>query len=616
MADNLSSVCIWFRRLNKALLTLTIVGLSGNMAAQATSNPRQRQKILSTKERQNFSRQMSSIKHGKGCFTAHYPVAKWKKVPCGPAPQFPNPVARGARPFYVGDGTDFFLNIASGNISTATGSFDNAGGITNVRGYQLGNTSTAYEDTYSLQLNAGIFTTSACGGAAGCSGWEQFLFSQSQCRPNACIFIEYWLLNHGSPCPGGGWNYYPGSSTTTPGCFINTAFASLPVQAVAQIGQIALTGSVSGGLDTVTVTTATGEVDAATQDSLLNLAQSWKGAEYNLVGDCCATEAFLNAGSSLTVRLAANNGSTNAPGCSTSFAGATAESNNLNITSSCAPTGGAAPAIVFTESGGGNLPPAVSYGDPHLTTFFGTHYDFQGSGEFLLVQSDPDFTLQARQRTWSPSTVAVNTGIGMKMGTQQVAVCLSGLEVSGTPRSLPDGQSLSLADGVSISRRGNTYIVSRPSGDVVQARLMGSYIDVNVTLGSTNTHDIKGLLGGNRGENDRTLRLRNGTPLKSPISWNDWVHYADSWRVQPKDSLLCHQGAVSPGMPSRQANADSDLRPEQREHARSACLKAGVPQGSPVLNDCILDVGLFGKDSAADVFVHAPPVRNTVVPGR
>lgn len=316
----------------------------------------------SKQEMEDFRLKMSKtpLPSKKGCFTARYPNAIWQVANCGPAPKYPNPVARGARPTFVGRGNDYFLEVTTGNISSATGSFDNVTGVNQEYGSRLENLSTVYPNTYTLQLNANKFSTVACNGQPACSGWQQFLFTQSQCNPvpTPCIFMEYWLLYYSPPCPGGAsWTYYPGTSGTVPGCFLNTAFALVPAQPLTQLGDLKLSGTVSGGIDTVMLSTASGDIAANAQDSLLDLASGWTGGEFNLVGDCCASEAYFNSGSSLTVRLSAANGTTNPPSCVTFFNGATAETNNLNLTGTCSQVGGASPAIVFMESGGGQLPP-------------------------------------------------------------------------------------------------------------------------------------------------------------------------------------------------------------------------------------------------------------------
>jgi hypothetical protein len=236
------------------------------------------------------------------------------------------------------------------------------------------------------------------------------------------------------------------------------------------------------------------------------------------------------------------------------------------------------------------------------------HYDFQASGEFVLVQADPDFEVQTRQKPWNPPSVAVNTGVGTRMGPTRVAVCLSGLEVNGSPTQLDSGKELALAGDVTVSRRNNIYVVSRPSGDIVQANLMGGYIDVSVTLGATNPGTVRGLLGGREDE----LVMRDRTQLKSSIPWDTWIRFADSWRVKQEDSLLCHAGYISPGMPQKQTYVE-DLKPGERERARAICVRAGVKDPA-FLDDCALDVSVLGTDSAADVFVYAPPTRKVIKP--
>src|SRR5437763_9878728 len=60
-----------------------------------------------------------------GCFAAQYPNRTWQEVPCVTPPNQPYPHASGtARPRTVGAGTDYFAQVTSGLISSATGSFD------------------------------------------------------------------------------------------------------------------------------------------------------------------------------------------------------------------------------------------------------------------------------------------------------------------------------------------------------------------------------------------------------------------------------------------------------------------------------------------------------------
>ena len=334
----------------------------------------------------------------RGCFVAHYPTATWKEMTCVAAPNKPSPVVKGsAFPNTVGAGTDNFSSV-TGHLSSVTGSFDAVSNITPEYGNVGGDLTSVHPNVYELQMNSNIYTA-PCPSPSGCQGWEQFLFSQTQCS-GACVFIEYWLLNYPPPCPTTeAWRYYAGTPTTTPGCYFNTTGTRLDR---ARAGRELWTAAddrfgVRVELTQVQLTDGDGNVYTKSNPSVASLAGGWSGAEYNVFGDCCAANiVFHRTLCNITVRQATTNGSSAAPTCTGSFAGATAETNNLNLVGGCAASGGSAPAIVFTESGGGPVPPGVSIGDPHFQTFQSGHYTYMGAGEYILVQT-PDLLVQARQ---------------------------------------------------------------------------------------------------------------------------------------------------------------------------------------------------------------------------
>jgi hypothetical protein len=269
----------------------------------------------------------------------------------------------------VGDGTDYFATVTGNNITSATGSFDSVSGVTDVLSAVYNNpTPFVFDNTYSLQLNANTFSTSLCKGASGCFGWEQFIFSQrSQCG-QPCIYLEYWVYNFNAACStlpslaGANWQTFSGSANSKPGCVLNTPNGTpLPAQPIADLGNLKLTGTLSSQGDTVQLSIANGDVYGIGQNfPEFGLAQAWSGAEFNIFGDCCEYEAYLNSNSQLAVRLTVNNGTTNAPNCVSFFPFVTVETNNLDLLSdSCIPVTSPFPAITFTESGGGVLPTGV-----------------------------------------------------------------------------------------------------------------------------------------------------------------------------------------------------------------------------------------------------------------
>jgi hypothetical protein len=265
---------------------------------------------------------------------------------------------------------------------------------------------------------------------------------------------------------------------------------------------------------------------------------------------------------------------------------------------------------VFTESGGGDVPTGYTIGDTHLTTFFGVHYDFQASGDFVLVQADPGLIVETRQKP-APgnSAVAVNTAVAAQMQDNRVAVCMNGVWINGSLTPLADGASKSLANGVTVSRRGQIYTVTRESGDSVQADLSpGSYMNVSVALGVTNPNNIRGLLGG-EGTAPHDPISGTGEPLKSPFSYEKFKGYVESWRVSGANSFLLRCEEVQSGMPKAPTYA-SDLPASEHKRVQRICTHARVKKGQ-LLEDCMLDVSLLRAKSAAAVFLKAPvPARD------
>lgn len=306
----------------------------------------------------------------KGCFSAKFPATSWQAVPCVKPPALPFRPARGARPPIVGNGNDNTAQT-TGTIASASGSFDAVTGVTGER-------DAGANDNYSLQLNANFFTTSLCSGAAvpsTCKGWQQFIFSNmpdsinrsSDCTHlgGACVFMQYWLINYGNSCPSG-WeseqsNCYRDSDDAT----------SIDRQPIGDLGQLTLTATAGGEVDSMIFSSAGNVTYAISQASLLGLSQGWQSAEFNVVGNCCSTQAAFNIGSTVVVRTTIDDGTTNVPSCVPG--GTTGETNNLTLFGPCTATGGSSPAIVFAErfvgAGANLLPIAVAsyHNQQHFT---------------------------------------------------------------------------------------------------------------------------------------------------------------------------------------------------------------------------------------------------------
>jgi hypothetical protein len=319
-------------------------------ASQSTAPQTSEQRALEKKmEAWRASMEKASVQKN-GCFTASFPSAVWQEVPCTTAPNHPHPpLSISGRavsipkhnapnglsgPSTVGNGHDYAAEVTSGLISSATGSFDSVAGVESEADHGNAN-------VYSLQLNSNNFTSPTCSTAAvpsACQGWEQFVFEGS-----GGAFVQYWLLDYAKTCPSG-WN------TLKSDCWRNAANAvSVPAQPITSLAKLRLTGqAVTGGSDTITMSTASSVFKATNPDSALALAKGWRAAEFNLFGNDGGSQADLNSGVTIDVRTTVNNSTQNAPTCEAN-GGTTGETSNLNL-GSCSAVGGSAPAIKFTEN--------------------------------------------------------------------------------------------------------------------------------------------------------------------------------------------------------------------------------------------------------------------------
>ena len=125
-------------------------------------------------------------------------------------------------------------------------------------------------------------------------------------------------------------------------------FPQIPIT---ELGQMSLSGSAAPTGDSAFLTVGTTVYGTQNiQGDLMDLSQNWTGAEFNIVGDCCGSRADFNAGSTITVGLEADDGSTAAPSCLTNK-GTTGESNSLSfIAAPSNPPQQQYPSILFTEA--------------------------------------------------------------------------------------------------------------------------------------------------------------------------------------------------------------------------------------------------------------------------
>lgn len=637
-------------------LSTVLVAQSATEASQPNKNTDQSQtataRVPTAVERENWRKMvLRTPRPKKGCFEATYPETQWREVTCKPpmTKLYP-PKPRGMiRTETVGGAGPDFSAVVTGHITEADGSFDTVSGVTNECQVPCNSTTDvcpasptctmagAIANSYSLQLNSRPFNTSTCSASptpAVCQGWEQFVYPSSGGGS-----IQYWLEHYGPtgtmcPTPRGascvagfastdGW--CPVAFGSEVYCVVNaagstTAGSVLPTS----LDQLKLTGDapgVVGADDNITVTIAGTAHSAPGGGYFPDLGTQWQEAEFNVFGDGNDSQAVFNSGSTVAVRIAVSSGTTLGPACD--MQGFTGESNNLTLVNTPPPAvKGNLPALLFSESnpapagGSATCADATSVGDTHITTFDGLYYDFQASGEFLLAQDGSSFIVQARQASGAPTwpNADVNKAIATKMGDTVVAVYIepTRLVIDGAPTALEDGKSILLPSGVQVTRHGNVYTISAENGDRVRTTLNSTWIDTIVGLGHT-PRPVGGLLG-NPGGNARELFTSTGVEMTAPVQFGDlYGPYAESWRVQPRESLFGEESKINFGAPAKTFYS-TDLTAQQAAHAREICNKAGVTN-STFLDSCMIDVTMLNDATAAKVFTHLPAPLHVIKPG-
>jgi hypothetical protein len=555
---------------------------------------------------------------GHGCFTATYPSMAWQGVACRTAPSTPMPPNVGPRPQVIGNGSDVAAQVTTGLISSALGSFDQVN-VTSESG-PIGNAGPSFADTYTLQLNTNFFSTPTCSGSSdpSCKGWLQFVFENNPF--GAMAFMQSWLIGFTGTCPAG-WMSFSMSGVATGFCFRNSLAVPVASQPIINLASLQLGGAAIGivGLDQLSMFTSTTSFSVSDAD-LVGAAGGWNTAEFGVFGDggnaTGGGTATFNPGASLLARVQVQNGTQNKPLClATGFTG---EKNSLHFGEPRPTNSGPGPALRFQQNSApktiANCAAAIGVGDPHLTTFDGLAYDFQATGDFVSSRM-PDFEVQTRHVSGAPRWpyADVNQAVATRMGKTQVAVCPGDnpLFVDGKPAKIADGGILSLPTGVQIDRTVDTYRVTDAAGDSMRAIIQDGYIDVEVGPGTWPV-TAQGLLA-NPDHNPHALQAANGTTLTVPFSFADlYKVFGDSWRVNPKASLLTPCGKEpTRGNPSQPFTIDN-LNPDDRGRATQICEQAGVKDG-PLLTNCILDVAVLGPDAAnAWVDAELPVVVGTV----
>lgn len=164
-----------------------------------------------------------------------------------------------------------------------------------------------------------------------------------------------------------------------------------------------------------------------------------------------------------------------------------------------------------------------TYGDPHLVSFDGASYSFQTVGEFVLAKSvSKNLEIQARQQPQSDD-FSLNTAVAMNVAGDRVSIYANekpdnisntALRVNGAPVNI-SRNTYFLPHGGTIRYSSNSYIITWPTGEVVNAQIRNSsrmnFINVTVQVYPCAQNDLEGLLGNANGQKNDDFETRTAS---------------------------------------------------------------------------------------------------------
>ena len=334
-----------------------------------------------------------------------------------PVPQAPQ---AGLQPMVVGNGDDISAKSPGGFIYNAIGSFDTVSGVTSESSPAYG-FGAPVANAYSLQLNTDFFVTTACipSPNPACRGWEQFIFANHGAAAQS--FIQYWLVNYSTTCPGG-W--------TTAGihCYRNAPLGVVvPNQPITNLINLKVSGTVSSGSDSVTTFVGT-TAYTAPGANYVSASAGWKIAEYRRV------RRWRRLPGQLQHRLVGDRPDQDQLRryrrthlCGPGLHGRDQQPQLRDSPPPITPPG---PAILVTENtastGTANCAYATAVGDTHERTVNGLAYDFQAYGGFVEARTGTGFTVESNKIPGYPlwPNAALNSCVGARAGSDSVDVAL------------------------------------------------------------------------------------------------------------------------------------------------------------------------------------------------
>jgi hypothetical protein len=168
------------------------------------------------------------------------------------------------------------------------------------------------------------------------------------------------------------------------------------------------------------------------------------------------------------------------------------------------------------------------------------------------------------------------------------------LLVGGQPKDFKSGRF----GAAEVSIAGNEAEIEFTKGPKVFVRPIGHWgLDVAIQPDISDVGKLEGLLGDFDGDSSNDIKPKGGSPIKEPTFEALYPSYADSWRIEQKESLFTYAAGASTQTYTDRNFPDQKPAPESlpgRAAAEALCRQQGVTDPE-VLASCILDVALTGQ---------------------
>ncbi len=248
---------------------------------------------------------------------------------------------------------------------------------------------------------------------------------------------------------------------------------------------------------------------------------------------------------------------------------------------------------------------ATSTGDPHITTFDGLYFDFQGYGEFIATKSTSDnFEVQIRQEDLhSSGKVTMNTAIAVQTGSDVVSIMMkpNRLFINNQAQNFASFTFQALKNGATINKikieNYEVINISLKNGDLIKVNFHGSsFLDYSISPSINRKSKLIGILGNYDSDKLNDVQVRNGENIlkdgKLPFG-KLYSSYADSWRITNANSLFYYDSGKNTDSYTQKSfpPIEQNITAEQKFKAETICRNAGITT-EPYLSNCIVDVAI------------------------